>query len=464
VEPEAGFKALQSHLKAARAARDAGALDQAREHVDAALAIDPNFLAAQVLRESVVAARQTAEPPPVSAPALADESVEPELWINSSLSAPASHPPLPPPASHLSLEERVRLRRVDHCIGVARSAIVERRLRDASTAISEAAELAPDTPALNALAVELASLRRDTWSTHRGVWIVAAAVLVAAVLAAWPRQRKPALLMAHRIAGSATLVSPTEPVLNSQLATANNTPIATGTTIATGGAMPVEGTTPAIERQSFSETTRRTDAQTTAGSSPRGILPTPEVRLPSRDEAPAPVAERRPPPPALPESVVVTLAAAAAAATPPPPAAPPPSPAAALPRPAAAALAPAESVAVPAAAPVPMVDDSSLIRETLERYRRAYNGLDARLAHAVYPGVDLTALERAFDDLRSQSLQFDTCSLEVRGVSARATCRGSARYVPKIGSREPRAERRIWTFRLDKDDRDWKIASAWAER
>ena len=111
-----------------------------------------------------------------------------------------------------------------------------------------------------------------------------------------------------------------------------------------------------------------------------------------------------------------------------------------------------------------MVDDSSLIRETLERYRRAYNGLDARLAHAVYPGVDLTALERAFDDLRSQSLQFDTCSLEVRGASARATCRGSARYVPKIGSRDPRAERRIWTFRLDKDDRDWKIASAWAER
>jgi hypothetical protein len=111
-----------------------------------------------------------------------------------------------------------------------------------------------------------------------------------------------------------------------------------------------------------------------------------------------------------------------------------------------------------------MVDDSSLIRETLERYRRAYNGLDARLAHAVYPGVDLTALERAFDGLRSQSLAFDTCSFAVRGESARATCKGSARYVPKIGSQEPRAERRVWTFRLDKEDRDWKIASAWTER
>jgi hypothetical protein len=127
-------------------------------------------------------------------------------------------------------------------------------------------------------------------------------------------------------------------------------------------------------------------------------------------------------------------------------------------------LPPAELPAVSTAAPVPMVDDSSLIRETLERYRRAYNGLDARLAHAVYPGVDLTALEHAFDNLRSQSLQFDVCNFEVHGASARATCRGSARYVPKIGSREPRAERRVWTFRLDKDDRDWKIASAWAER
>jgi len=111
-----------------------------------------------------------------------------------------------------------------------------------------------------------------------------------------------------------------------------------------------------------------------------------------------------------------------------------------------------------------LADDSALIRDALQRYRRAYNALDARLALAVYPGVDEAALKHAFEGLRSQTLEFEACSVDALAQSARAVCRGSARYVPKIGSREPHAERRVWTFRLKKDDGDWRIESAWTDR
>ena len=123
----------------------------------------------------------------------------------------------------------------------------------------------------------------------------------------------------------------------------------------------------------------------------------------------------------------------------------------------------ASRVDAPPPQPVFVGDDPALIRDALQRYRRAYNALDARLAHAVYPGVDETALTHAFDGLRSQSLEFEACRRRDRRVGARI-CRGQARYVTKIGSREPRAEPRVWTFRLRKDDGDWTIESAWTNR
>src|SRR5206468_7572782 len=47
----------------------------------------------------------------------------------------------------------------------------------------------------------------------------------------------------------------------------------------------------------------------------------------------------------------------------------------------------------PAVVPRP-VDDRALVEETLSRYRRAYNRLDARSAQAVYPAVNAPALAR----------------------------------------------------------------------
>jgi len=50
------------------------------------------------------------------------------------------------------------------------------------------------------------------------------------------------------------------------------------------------------------------------------------------------------------------------------------------------------------------------------------------------------------------------------GDAAMATCHGSARYVPKVGSREPRVEPRVWNFTLRKLGSDWTIETARADR
>jgi hypothetical protein len=109
-------------------------------------------------------------------------------------------------------------------------------------------------------------------------------------------------------------------------------------------------------------------------------------------------------------------------------------------------------------------NDERLVREVLQRYREAYADLDARSARAVWPRVDEAALARAFDGLRSQQITFNNCNLEVNGEAASAKCRGSTRYVPKVGSHDPRIEPRVWNFSLRKQGTDWTIESARAER
>src|SRR5207244_12520975 len=81
----------------------------------------------------------------------------------------------------------------------------------------------------------------------------------------------------------------------------------------------------------------------------------------------------------------------------------------------------------------PPVDEEALVRRTLQQYKRAYDGLDARSASAVYPALNEGALARAFDGLAAQSLTFDACDVRLSNGSAMASWRGSARYVAKGG-------------------------------
>jgi hypothetical protein len=120
--------------------------------------------------------------------------------------------------------------------------------------------------------------------------------------------------------------------------------------------------------------------------------------------------------------------------------------------------------AIPATTVPATNDDEMLIQRVLQRYRAAYQVLDARSAREVWPAVDEAALSRAFHSLESQTLSFDECDVRVRGSAGGATCRGTARYVPKVGNREARVERRTWTFVLRKTGAAWVIQSVKTDR
>ena len=100
------------------------------------------------------------------------------------------------------------------------------------------------------------------------------------------------------------------------------------------------------------------------------------------------------------------------------------------------------------------------VRAILTRWRTAYSQLDARAAKGVYPGLDQRALERAFQNLKSQDVRFDHCEFKVRDESAQADCVGRAIYVPRIGSQTPITAPRAWRFELKRYDQGWAIASA----
>jgi hypothetical protein len=115
------------------------------------------------------------------------------------------------------------------------------------------------------------------------------------------------------------------------------------------------------------------------------------------------------------------------------------------------------SAASAPASPAPAaIDYRARIRGTIESYRRAYESLDASAARAVWPAVEEGALARAFSSLASQRIAFDECSIDVSGRIATASCRGTARVVPRVGGGVQSA-RRHWVFWLRQFGEDWVI-------
>jgi hypothetical protein len=105
----------------------------------------------------------------------------------------------------------------------------------------------------------------------------------------------------------------------------------------------------------------------------------------------------------------------------------------------------------------PPRDDAALVRATIDGYRRAYNSLDAGAAARVWPTVDAAALGRAFRQLRSQSVTFDRCTIDIGGELARVECAGRSEWVAGVGDRSPRSAERTWHFDLSRADRGWTI-------
>jgi hypothetical protein len=100
------------------------------------------------------------------------------------------------------------------------------------------------------------------------------------------------------------------------------------------------------------------------------------------------------------------------------------------------------------------------IEDVLRRYELAYRRLDAGGAKAVWPALDEQTLSRTFERLSWQEVRFDRCIIHLSSPDAEAVCAGVAAYARKAGNREPRSERRRWTFQLRKADGAWTIVRA----
>jgi hypothetical protein len=433
VDARETWQALQARLTAARAAVDEGNRDRALAEITAALAIDPNFLAAHSLRDSILEpdAAPSAQPVAALLPSRADLS---SRFGEPPDSSPAGHASegglgmpststtgdkrLVSPQGYAKFEQRAKRRRVDRRLDAARAAMASGKLKAAAAALDEVIELDPNLPDLLALTAQFDDLRRTAAAARRGPRLAAAAVFVLTVLgASWLRESTE--LISRPMIAAAPLVAPPTPAVSVSSET-----VATGTA---GERLPI---------------------RSAVAVSP----PAPAVAAPMPVPSAADVLDIEPPTVAAFGPATVPAAAASAAMRP-----------LVHDAPAAAPLAaPLTAPAPPPAAAV--ADDQILVKQTLQRYRTAYEGLDAQSAHSVWPAVNQAALARAFDGLESQTLTFDACVVRVRGESATATCEGSARYVPKVGSREPRVEPRTWNFTLRKAGTDWKIDSARAER
>jgi hypothetical protein len=121
------------------------------------------------------------------------------------------------------------------------------------------------------------------------------------------------------------------------------------------------------------------------------------------------------------------------------------------------ALPPQSAMAV--APSVPVVRDESVIRAVLERYRRAYERLDAEALKIIWPSVDERTLAQSFAVLDSQSMRFDTCRIDIDNARGVATCDGEATSAARSGDRSIHTRTGTWTFELHKNGDDWAVDS-----
>ncbi len=174
MEPRARRHQLREQLDRARAALDGGDRDAALAAVARALELDPDYLAAQALREHITrlpasaqVAGTAAAPSPARKPRPSSDDAT-ERWSR--------------------FEQRARARRIEKRAASARHAMASLRLVAARAAIDEIRALDPTHPDLLALRCEFdaATLRADTSPGRVGPILIATAVFVAGVLGAGP--------------------------------------------------------------------------------------------------------------------------------------------------------------------------------------------------------------------------------------------------------------------------------------
>ena len=419
MNPRERWQALQSHLSAARGALADGDRVSALQHIEAALAIDPEFLAARMLLDRVNS--RDPEIPPFD---FAQDGAERgRSTVVSATPFDLDALPLvdaPPPTSAApvpTLSSETLANFEDR---------IKQRVRDREAAAAEQALVARDR---RPVAAQLA----------------AAAVFLTAISSA--AVYEPKLLLSRNLVAPSRLIEPIAPE-----------PLADGDLVQAAAAVPPRSSIPS--------------APTAVAVTAMVDAPPEPVRAPSRLSTP-PIQNAPRPAPASVQPAQSQPAPVQSASTPAVELQQAPVPPRTVqmlpPRPlsdsvnASNVVTPTTPAAVPAVL-VSNIDERARVDQTLQLYRRAYNRLDARQAQAVYPAVNASALAHAFESLESQMLSFDSCDFDVQGQVAAVTCHGTSEYVPKFGSHVRRVESRVWNFTLRKDGSDWKIEAARAGR
>jgi hypothetical protein len=466
-------RTIRQHLRRGAALLEEGKLDQALGEADAALSLDPRSLPAQALRDRIHRVQRTNVDARADAPAR--ESIP--SFVPQGVNA----------ASWRGFEQRITERRFRALLEAINVSIVSGDAQTARAALDEARELKPDAIELADFGARVAAMPASApapepvpasriWARAMGA---AALFLIGLSMFAGLELIRPSEDPAPA-PEPAAIEEPAPPVSDVPIADAVP-PQARPDPLATTGdedfvpaiVTPPEPTRRPREAEAFEPAPRpavlrdvRPAIDRSVGApadrpiETRRVVEETPLRPPREtpDEYVAPSLDSRP---------ISTPAATMASAGVPrsavsPPRAPTPDPAPAR-VPAAGPTPPAAAAAVPSAA-VLVPGDQSRVEDVLRRYARAYDALDASAARAVWPSVDEKALARAFQDLSSQNVSFDSCDIDVRGAVANALCSGQASYVGRVGSREPRVEPRTWRFELRRDGDAWKIQSAETRR
>jgi hypothetical protein len=477
---------LQQHLRQAGTLLAARQFDAALKHIDAALAIDPASLAALTLRDRLMSVRTRVRPTPSPStdPDRSDTHVA-QRFVPTGVNA----------ASWLDFEQRIQERRFRALIEAADRAVAAGDGVAARAAIEEARELQPDSGDVARLSARVALLRLPAVRPQEGFFrsrtFRAASLLLLGVMSLmgldWVRSETPRKTDAKQGASETTADSgatvsapsssegvqtlgPVAEVRGTSGVSPERLPLTyksvasptAGTTPVPPAPVPVVTPAPPAPERSLvpGETADDYVIPSSAGQL-RAAASTPPIvrgevsddyvaprRDAGRDAAVAPGRAGSSVPLGNIVRQPVTLESIGNATPGVPPSAVLPSAVSAPP------------AAAPVIAPTAGVNEGARINSVLNQYASAYGQLNAAAVRSIWPTVDERALAKAFANLSSQTMSFDSCEIDVNGATARASCRGRASYVVKVGSQERRNEPRTVRFDLRRDGESWKIMKA----
>ena len=104
-------------------------------------------------------------------------------------------------------------------------------------------------------------------------------------------------------------------------------------------------------------------------------------------------------------------------------------------------------------------NEESAIRETLQRYRAAYEGLSPDAVKTVYPAINVAGLAGVFKDYVSLKMTIDIEKVQIAQDGRTATVTASVTNIPIVKVGKATTSQRKTTYVLRKTGTSWSIES-----